>query len=140
MTTASSRTPQLSDPSSKTPTTDSGPGRGPLLAVVLAAQFMALLDVFIVNVAAPTIRVELHASGASLQLIIAGYTIAYAVMLITGARLGDLLGHRRLYLGGLLVFTASSLACGLAANTGQLIGFRLVQGAGAALMIPRCSA
>lgn len=137
MTTASSRTPQLSDPSSKTPTTDSGPGRGPLLAVVLAAQFMALLDVFIVNVAAPTIRVELHASGASLQLIIAGYTIAYAVMLITGARLGDLLGHRRLYLGGLLVFTASSLACGLAANTGQLIGFRLVQGAGAALMIPQ---
>lgn len=66
-----------------------------LLAIVLAAQFMALLDVFIVNVAAPTIRTELHASGAALQLVVAGYTIAYAVLLITGARLGDLLGHRR---------------------------------------------
>ncbi|MFB7274928.1 MFS transporter [Streptomyces sp. NPDC056244] len=115
-----------------------GAGRRPgLLAVVLAAQFMALLDVFIVNVAAPTIRTELDASGAALQLVIAGYTIAYAVLLITGARLGDLLGHRRMYLGGLAVFTAASLACGLAAGTGQLIAFRLVQGAGAALMIPQ---
>ncbi|MDT9690653.1 MFS transporter [Streptomyces sp. P9(2023)] len=108
-----------------------------LLAVVLAAQFMALLDVFIVNVAAPTIRTELSASGAGLQLVVAGYTIAYAVLLITGARLGDRLGHRRTYLGGLAVFTAASLACGLAAGTGQLVAFRLVQGAGAALMIPQ---
>ncbi|MFE5632137.1 MFS transporter [Streptomyces sp. NPDC056543] len=108
-----------------------------LLAVVLAAQFMALLDVFIVNVAAPTIRTELSASGAGLQLVIAGYTIAYAVLLITGARLGDRLGHRRTYLGGLALFTAASLACGLAAGTGQLIAFRIVQGAGAALMIPQ---
>ncbi|MFF5917508.1 MFS transporter [Streptomyces flavochromogenes] len=110
---------------------------GLLLGVVLAAQFMALLDVFIVNVAAPTIRVELSASGAALQLVVAGYTIAYAVLLITGARLGALLGHRRMYLGGLALFTAASLACGLAAGTGQLIAFRLAQGAGAALMIPQ---
>ncbi|MEV7563709.1 MFS transporter [Streptomyces tanashiensis] len=110
---------------------------GLLLGVVLAAQFMALLDVFIVNVAAPTIRTELSASGGALQLVIAGYTIAYAVLLITGARLGDLLGHRRAYLGGLVLFTAASLACGLAAGTGQLIAFRLVQGAGSALMIPQ---
>ncbi|MBT2505184.1 MFS transporter [Streptomyces sp. ISL-98] len=110
---------------------------GLLLAVVLAAQFMALLDVFIVNVAAPTIRTELDASGAGLQMVIAGYTVAYAVLLITGARLGDLFGHRRAYLGGLAVFTVASLACGLAADTGQLIAFRLVQGAGAALMIPQ---
>ncbi|WP_175439047.1 MFS transporter [Streptomyces vilmorinianum] len=108
-----------------------------LLAVVLAAQFMALLDVFIVNVAAPTIRTELAASGAGLQLVIAGYTITYAVLLITGARLGDRLGHRRTYLAGLAVFTGASLACGLAAGTGQLVAFRLVQGAGAALMIPQ---
>ncbi|MEU4350459.1 MFS transporter [Streptomyces sp. NPDC023838] len=108
-----------------------------LLAIVLAAQFMALLDVFIVNVAAPTIRTELNASGAALQLVVAGYTIAYAVLLITGARLGDLLGQRRLYLVGLAVFTAASLACGLAATAGQLIAFRLVQGAGSALMIPQ---
>ncbi|GAA1296213.1 hypothetical protein GCM10009647_008690 [Streptomyces sanglieri] len=66
-----------------------------MLALVLAAQFMALLDIFIVNVAAPTIRSELHASGAGLQLVVAGYTITYAVLLITGARLGDLLGHGR---------------------------------------------
>ncbi|MFF7774680.1 MFS transporter [Streptomyces tanashiensis] len=110
---------------------------GLLLGVVLAAQFMALLDVFIVNVAAPTIRTELSASGGALQLVIAGYTIAYAVLLITGARLGDLLGHRRAYLGGLTLFTVASLACGLAAGTGQLIAFRLVQGAGSALMIPQ---
>ncbi|MER6995035.1 MFS transporter [Streptomyces sp. NPDC000410] len=120
---------------SKDPATDRRPGL--LLAVVLAAQFMALLDVFIVNVAAPTIRTELGASGAALQLVIAGYTISYAVLLITGARLGDLLGHRWMYLGGLGVFTIASLACGLAAGPEQLIAFRLVQGVGAALMIPQ---
>ncbi|MFF3149791.1 MFS transporter, partial [Streptomyces sp. NPDC057927] len=84
---------------SKAPGTDNRPGR--LLAVVLTAQFMALLDVFIVNVAVPTIGSELHASGAGMQLVVAGYSIAYAVLLITGARLGDLLGHRRVHLAGL---------------------------------------
>ncbi|MFI1655294.1 MFS transporter [Streptomyces sp. NPDC020472] len=120
---------------SKDRATDNRPGL--LLGVVLAAQFMALLDVFIVNVAAPTIRAELSASGGALQLVIAGYTITYAVLLITGARLGDLIGHRRAYLGGLALFTAASLACGLAADAGQLIAFRLAQGAGSALMIPQ---
>ena len=120
---------------SKAPGTDNRPGR--LLAVVLTAQFMALLDVFIVNVAVPTIGSELHASGAGLQLVVAGYSIAYAVLLITGARLGDLLGHRRVHLAGLGLFTAASLACGLARGTGELIAFRLVQGAGAAVMIPQ---
>ncbi|MCZ4124117.1 MFS transporter [Streptomyces sp. H39-S7] len=113
------------------------PRNGLLLGIILTGQFMALLDVFIVNVAAPTIRADLHASGAGLQLIVAGYTIAYAVLLITGARIGDLLGHRRIFLGGLALFTAASLACGLAQSTGQLIGFRFVQGAGSALMIPQ---
>ncbi|MEU9893217.1 MFS transporter [Streptomyces phaeochromogenes] len=120
---------------SKTPGTDNRPGR--LLAIVLAAQFMALLDVFIVNVAVPTIGAELHASGAELQLVVAGYAITYSVLLITGARLGDLLGHRRVYLAGLALFTAASLACGLAQGTGELIAFRLVQGAGSAVMIPQ---
>jgi MFS family permease len=115
----------------------SGPRTGLLLGVILTGQFMALLDVFIVNVAAPTIRTDLHASGAGLQLVIAGYTIAYAVLLITGARLGDLLGHRRLFLTGLSLFTAASLACGLAQSTGELIGFRFAQGTGSALMIPQ---
>ncbi|MGA4841965.1 MFS transporter [Streptomyces sp. G45] len=128
-------TPAPSPASSKAPTTDNRPGR--VLAIVLAAQFMALLDVFIVNVAAPTIRTDLNASGAGLQLVIAGYTITYAVLLITGARLGERLGHRRVYLAGLALFTAASLACGLSQTTGQLIAFRLAQGAGSAVLIPQ---
>ncbi|MFE2182771.1 MFS transporter [Streptomyces sp. NPDC059455] len=113
------------------------PRPGWLLAIVLTGQLMAVLDVFIVNIAAPTVRADLHASGAGLQLVIAGYTVSYAVLLITGARLGALVGHRRMFLTGLAVFTGASLACGLAATTGQLIAFRFVQGAGAALMLPQ---
>ncbi len=128
-------TPGTRPVTSKTPATDNRPRR--LLAVVLTAQFMALLDVFIVNVAVPTIGSELHASGAGLQSVVAGYSITYAVLLITGARLGDLLGHRRVHLAGLALFTAASLACGLAEGTGELIAFRLVQGAGSAMMIPQ---
>ncbi len=108
-----------------------------MLAVILAGQFMAILDVSIVNVAAPTIRTDLGTSGSGLQLIISGYTIAYAMLLITGARLGGLSGPRRLFLLGLALFTAASLACGLAGSEGLLIAFRLVQGAGAALMVPQ---
>src|SRR5687767_12123697 len=108
-----------------------------LLAIVLAGQFMAILDVTIVNVAIGTIQRDLAASGAAMQLVVGGYTIAYAVLLVTGARLGDLGGHRRLFLAGLGLFTIASLACGLAANTETLIGFRLAQGAGAALMVPQ---
>src|SRR2546429_10003523 len=68
---------------------------GLVLAVVLIGQFMAVLDASIVNVAAPSIHAVLRASGASLQLVVAGYTITYAVLLGTGARLGDIVGHRR---------------------------------------------
>ncbi|MGW2614289.1 MFS transporter [Streptomyces sp. NPDC001500] len=104
---------------------------------MLAAQFMALLDVFIVNVAAPTIGSDLNASGADLQLVVAGYAITYSVLLITGARLGDRFGHGRVHLLGLALFTAASLACGLAGGSTELIVFRLVQGAGSAVMIPQ---
>ncbi|MFH8383242.1 MFS transporter [Kitasatospora sp. NPDC018058] len=110
---------------------------GLLLALVLCGQFMAVLDVSIVNVAVPTIRTDLGASGAALQLVIAGYTIAYAVLLITGARLGARYGYSRLFQLGLAAFTATSLACGLAPGTGWLIAFRLLQGAGSALMVPQ---
>ncbi|MFF4543065.1 MFS transporter [Streptomyces sp. NPDC001435] len=120
---------------SETPGTDNRPRL--LLALVLTAQFMAVLDVFIVNVAAPTIGSELHASGADLQLVIAGYAITYSVLLITGARLGDRFGHGRVHLVGLALFTAASLACGLARGSTELIVFRLVQGAGSAVMIPQ---
>ena len=115
-----------------------GTGRpAAMLSILLTGQFMAILDVSIANVAAPTIRRDLHTGGAGLQLVVAGYTIAYAMLLITGARLGDRLGHRRVFLTGLAGFTAASLACGLSGAAGELIGFRLVQGAGAALMIPQ---
>jgi MFS family permease len=108
-----------------------------MLIVLLAGQFMALLDVTIVNVAMPTIGRSLHASGAELQLVVAGYTVSYAMMLITGARMGDLYGRRRMFLAGVAVFTASSLACGVAPGIGILIAARFVQGAGAAAMMPQ---
>src|SRR6185437_11773808 len=98
---------------------------GLVLAVVLIGQFMAVLDASIVNVAAPSIHASLHASGASLQLVVAGYIITYAVLLVTGARLGDILGHRRVFLGGLVLFTLASLGCGLAGTGGLLISANL---------------
>ena len=98
---------------------------------------MALLDGSIVNVALPSIREKLHASGAALQMVVAGYIIAYAVLLVTGARLGRILGHGRLFKAGLAGFTVASLACGLAQNTGELIVFRVLQGIAAALMVPQ---
>jgi MFS family permease len=108
-----------------------------MLTVLVTGLFMALLDVTIVNVAMPTIGRSLHASGSGLQLVVAGYIVTYAMLLITGARLGDLRGHRNVYLAGVLTFTLASLACGLAPSTGALVGARFVQGAGAALMVPQ---
>ena len=108
-----------------------------LLALVLTGQFMAVLDASIVNVAIPTIRLDLGASGSDLQLIVAGYVIAYAVLLITGARLGMRFGFRTAFLSGLALFTAASLACGVAPTSQALIVLRAIQGAGAALMVPQ---
>ena len=108
-----------------------------LLAIVLTGVFVATLDVAIANVAAPRIGTDLHASGADLQLVVAGYMITYAVLIVTGARLGDKAGRRKLFLTGVAVFTAASLACGLAWAALALIIFRFVQGAGAALMVPQ---
>ncbi len=107
------------------------------LVVLLAGQFMALLDVTIVNVAMPTIGRSLHASGTELQVVVAGYIVSYAMLLITGARLGDLAGRRRMFLFGVALFTLASLACGLAPDIGALIAARFVQGAGAAAMMPQ---
>jgi MFS family permease len=112
-------------------------GRWLMLIVLLAGQFMALLDVTIVNVAMPTIGRTLHASGAELQLVVAGYTVSYAMLLITGARMGDLYGRRRMFLAGVAVFTVASLTCGIAPSVGVLIAARFVQGAGAAAMMPQ---
>jgi MFS family permease len=108
-----------------------------MLAVLLLGQFMCIIDVLVTNVAMPSIAASLHASGASLQLVVGGYTVAYAMLLVTGARLGDRYGRRRLYLAGAGVFTAASLACALAPDSQALIAFRLVQGAGAAVLVPQ---
>jgi MFS family permease len=110
---------------------------GVALAIVLVGQAMAVLDTNIVNVAVPAMHATLGASGAGLQLVVAGYTIAYAVLLVTGARLGDILGHRRVFLAGVALFTLASLGCGLAPTTGALIALRFLQGVGAATMIPQ---
>src|SRR6266545_912880 len=112
-------------------------GRGGMLAILLLAQLMAILDANIVNVAAASIRASLRTTGAGLQMILAGYVIAYSVLLITGARVGGILGARRVFLAGLAVFTAASLACGVATAAGALTAFRFAQGAGAAVMIPQ---
>ena len=119
------------------PSANDGTGSGTTLAILVMAQFMALLDATIVNVAIPSIRANLHASGASLQLVIAGYTVAYAMLLITGARLGSLVGHKRLFITGLATFTTASLLCGVAPTTGALIAARVLQGIGAAAMVPQ---
>ncbi|MGZ3667712.1 MAG: MFS transporter [Ktedonobacterales bacterium] len=120
-----------------TPIATSERHRGWLLAVLLAGQFMANIDAAVVNVATPSIRASLHASGGELEFVISGYVLAYAVLLVTGARLGDTRGYRRLFIAGLGVFTLASLACGLAPNAPALIIVRVVQGVGAALMVPQ---
>jgi EmrB/QacA subfamily drug resistance transporter len=113
------------------------PKRWLILFVVLAAECMDLLDGTVVNVAAPTIHRDLHASSTSLQWIVGGYALALAVGLLTGGRLGDLYGRRRMFLVGAVGFTAASTVCGLAPTTGVLITARLVQGLSGAMMIPQ---
>lgn len=111
--------------------------KGWLLAALLTGQFMANIDIAVVNVATPSIHASLHASGGAMELVVSGYVLAYAMLLVTGARLGDTHGYRRLFLTGLGVFTLASLACGLAPNAPVLIAVRVIQGIGAALMVPQ---
>jgi MFS family permease len=108
-----------------------------VLAIVVAAQFMFGVDAFIVNVAIPTIAIELHASPAQIEAVIAVYLIAYATLVVTGGRLGDIYGTRNVFLAGVLGFTVTSLWCGLAQSGPELITARLAQGATAALMVPQ---
>ncbi len=122
-------------------TTALAPTRTPLrwivFAVVFAANIMDLLDSTIVNIAGPSIHVDLGGGPNTLQWLSAGYTLAFAVLLIAGARLGDILGRRPLFLVGSAGFTIFSAACALAPNIGVLIVFRALQGAFGALMIPQ---
>lgn len=108
-----------------------------VLATVVAAQFMFGVDAFIVNVAVPTIAMELHASTAQIEAVIAIYLIAYATLVVTGGRLGDIYGARNVFIAGVAGFTVTSLWCGLAQSGPELIAARLAQGATAALMVPQ---
>jgi EmrB/QacA subfamily drug resistance transporter len=122
-------------PSSTAPSYD--PRRWSALPVVLSATFMSLFDIFVVNVAAPSIQHDLHASSSILEMVVAGYSFSYAAGLVTGARLGDLVGRRRMFTIGLGIFAVASLFAGISPDSAVLVGARLAQGFGAAAMIPQ---
>ena len=109
---------------------------GATLAIVSLALFMVVLDNLVVTVALPAIREDLGATLQSLEWTINAYTLAFAVMLIPGAALGDRFGRRRLFLIGLSLFTASSAAAALAPTTGALVAARALQGVGGAIVAP----
>src|SRR6185312_7884320 len=113
------------------------PRRWLTLIILLLAAFMNLLDVSIVNIAIPSIQRDLHASYADVQWALAGYTLAYALVLITGGRLGDIFGRKRMFLIGVAGFTVMSALCGAATGPGMLIACRVAQGAMGAIMVPQ---
>ncbi|MFG2890978.1 MFS transporter [Streptomyces sp. NPDC048248] len=124
-------------PQADRPKGPAGPGRSraPLLAVC-AGYFMVILDVTVINVAVPVVGRDLSASLTDIQWITDGYTLVFAGLLLTGGALGDRLGNRRIFCTGVVVFTLASAGCGLARSTGTLIAARLLEGLGAALIVP----
>jgi len=113
------------------------PRRWLSLSIIIVAVFMVVLDTFIVNVALPSMQQDLHAGFEKLQLIVAAYVIGYAVLLVTGGRLGDLYGRKTIFLIGVAGFVAASAWCGLAGSANALIVARLFQGISAAAMVPQ---
>ncbi|WP_254813857.1 MFS transporter [Salinivibrio sp. ES.052] len=111
------------------------PWRG--LYVLLLAGFVTIFDLFVVNVAIPSMQARLEASFSQIGFIVAGYELAFGVLLITGGRLGDMFGRRRLFIIGMLGFTLSSLLCAAAPTANILIGARVLQGLSAALLFPQ---
>src|SRR5213080_1896069 len=114
----------------------SNPHRWRILAVVATAFFMTILDVSIVNVALPSIGRSLHFTRENLQWVISAYAIAFGGFLLLGGRLADLWGRRRMFMGGVILFSFSSLMCGLSWSQGSLITFRVLQGLGRAMLSP----
>ena len=106
------------------------------LAVLMTGTFMFVLDFFILNVALPSIQHGLRAGESAIEWIVAGYALSTAVLLVTGGRLGDRFGRRRVFTLGMAIFTAASVGCALAPDPGLLVAARIVQGGGAALMAP----
>ncbi|KGA23745.1 MFS transporter [Pectobacterium brasiliense] len=117
------------------PAVNSPPWLG--LSVLLMAGFVTIFDLFVVNVAIPSMQSDLGASFAQIGFIVAGYELAFGVLLITGGRLGDVFGRRRLFVVGMAGFTLASALCGLAPSAGFLIGARILQGLAAALLFPQ---
>ena len=115
----------------------SAPRRGLAMGILIFASFMDLLDVTIVQVALPAIRDDLGATSAQLEWIVSGYMLAFAVVLVTGGRLGDIIGRQRTFLLGVAGFTAASIIASLSATGDLLVVARVVQGAFAALMVPQ---
>src|SRR5215472_8186171 len=107
-----------------------------ILAIVGAAFFMTVLDVAIVNVAIPSIQKDLHVAETTVQWVLTAYAITFGGFLLLGGRMADLLGRKRIFIVGLVLFTLASLACGLANSAGVLIASRAVQGVGAAIISP----
>jgi EmrB/QacA subfamily drug resistance transporter len=129
-------THQVSSP----PRPDARPAAGRSLALLLVGAFMALLDTTIVNVALPSVQSGLGAGPSQLEWVVSGYMLALGLALIPAGRIGDRVGHHRMYVAGLTLFTLASLACGLAQNSGQLIAARVVQGLGAGAFFPAIAA
>ncbi|MEU6731703.1 MFS transporter [Streptomyces physcomitrii] len=140
----------MNGPGSGDPGTAAAPGTAPpgaagapdprrwfALVVILVAGFMDLLDVTIVNVVLPSVLTDLDAAYTHGEWIVAGYVLGFAALMITGGRLGDILGRRKVFLAGVAGFTAASLLCGLADGPGALIAARFLQGAMAGLMVPQ---
>lgn len=122
------------------PTLEAEPGAWQALAVLLASMFMALLDTTVVNVALPTMQTTLSASESSLSWVIAGYALALGLALIPAGRIGDRMGHKGVFIAGVALFTAASVACGLAQSDTQLVIFRFAQGLGGGLFTPAVTA
>jgi EmrB/QacA subfamily drug resistance transporter len=108
-----------------------------MLPVVLIAMFMAGFDIWAVNVAAPSLQRDLHVGDSALQLIVGGYAFMYATGMVTGGRLGDQFGYRRLFMIGVVSFALASLLCGVSQSPGELVVARLVQGLTGAIMVPQ---
>ncbi len=119
-------------------------GESPLsalgLLILLSGAFLSITDFFIVNVALPDIDSSFGTSPAVLEMVITGYGVGYALLLVVGGRLGDAVGRQRMFIGGMAAFTVMSLACGLAPTVETLIGARVLQGISAAMMVPQVMA
>jgi len=106
------------------------------LALLCAVQFMVVLDVAIVNVALPSIQLDLGFSQENLQWVVSAYALVFGGFMLLGGRLADIIGRRRVFMGGLMIFSVGSLICGLASSDAFLIGARGLQGLGAAMITP----